>query len=90
MKTFKFLTIVLILILFNTVSTNSFADECDEIKGNIAKKLFCKAKKGTESFNTGSSSSDSSTSTSVEATEEKKGILSKIWKRPEWTKRKKN
>ena len=66
MKIFKFLLIVSFLMLFNTVSTNSFADEWDEIKGNVVKKLFCKT---TASINTGSSSSDSSTSTSVEATE---------------------
>ena len=53
---------------------------CDEIKGNIVGKMFCKATSGSDSTLEGS-----------ETTKEKRGILSKIgWTRPEWTKRKKN
>ena len=53
-------------------------------KGNIVAKLFCKSK-GSHS----GSDSMSTSSATAETTKEKKGILSKIWKRPEWTKRKK-
>ena len=80
MKLIKFIPILIILALFNT---NTNAEDCDEIKGNIVGKLFCKAKS-----NTSSSSGTSATATS-EPSGEKKGILSKIWQRPEWTKKKK-
>tara|TARA_B100000686_G_C16580073_1_gene857646 strand:+ start:276 stop:515 length:240 start_codon:yes stop_codon:yes gene_type:complete len=77
MKYIRLLPLVLILTLFNT---NSYAEDCDSIKmnssANIIKKLKCKA-----------GSDTSSSSTSAESSEKKDGILGKIWKRPEWTKK---
>ena len=79
MKLFKSIPLLLVLTLFNT---NVYAaQDCDEIKGNIVGKLFCKTKAG---HGTESSSSDTSTTT-----EKKDGVLSKIWKKPEWMKKKK-
>ena len=76
MKLLKFITLLLVLTLFNS---NSYAaKDCGEIKGNIVGKLFCKAKS-----NYGSESSSSETSNS---TEESTGW--KIWKKPEWMKKK--
>ena len=73
----KLLKLIPLLLLFLTFSTNVYAEEnCDEIKGNIVGKMLCKATSGSGSTMDGT---------------EKRGILSKIgWKRPEWTKRKKN
>ena len=82
MKLLKLLPLLLMFAFFN--SQANAAQDCDEIKGNIVGKLFCKAKSSR------SGSADMSTSSvTTETTKEKKGILSKIWKRPEWTKRKK-
>ena len=78
MKILKLLPIIFILSLF---SLNSYAEDCDAIKMdssvNIIKKLKCKAGK-----------SSGETSSVTEEKNEKKGFLSKIWKRPEWTKKK--
>ena len=83
MKLLKLLPLLLLFTFFN--SNANAAQDCDEIKGNIVAKLLCKAKSSR------SGSADMSTSSgTTETTKEKKGILSKIWKRPEWTKRKKN
>ena len=42
MKLFKFIPLLLVLTFYNS---NSLADtRCDEIKGNVVGKLFCKAK----------------------------------------------
>ena len=83
MKLLKFIPLLLVLTLFNA---NAYAaKDCDEIKGNIVGKLFCKAK----SSRSGSADMTTSSGT-TETTKEKKGILSKIWNRPEWTKKKKN
>ena len=67
--------ILLVCMIFNT---SAHADKnCDEIKGNIVGKLFCNA------------TSDSESNSTSEVGQKKKGVLSKIWTRPEWTKRKK-
>ena len=64
----------MIFVFFN--GNAHAAKNCNEIKGNIVGKMFCKATSGS-----GSTMGDA----------EKRGILGKIgWKRPEWTKRKKN
>ena len=76
MKLLKFIALLLILTLFNS---NAFAAKnCDEIKGNIVGKLFCKA---TANGALGSSGSETSNST-----EESGGW--KLWKKPEWMKKK--
>ena len=76
MKLLKSIPLLLVLTLFNT---NVYAaQDCSEIKGNIVGKLFCKVK-----TNAGSESSSSETSNS---TEESTGW--KIWKKPEWMKKK--
>ena len=80
MKLLKLLPLLLMFAFFN--SNAHAAGNCDEIKGNIVGKLFCKARSG--------STGVSSSSSTIETTKEKKGFLSKIWTRPEWTKRKKN
>ena len=78
MKLLKLLPILLMFMFFN--SNAQAAKNCDEIKGNIVGKMFCKA-----------TSDSGSTIDGTETTKEKRGILSKIgWTRPEWTKRKKN
>jgi len=83
MKLLKLLPLLLMFAFFN--SKANAAKDCDEIKGNIVGKLFCKAK----SSRSGSADMTTSSGT-TETTKEKKGILSKIWNRPEWTKKKKN
>ena len=83
MKLLKLLPLLLMFAFFN--SQANAAQDCDEIKGNIVGKLFCKAK----SSRSGSADMTTSSGT-TETTKEKKGILSKIWNRPEWTKKKKN
>ena len=81
MKLLKFVPLLLVLAFFNS---NAYAAQnCDEIKNNIVGKMFCKAKANSA---TGSDSIDSSTTT--ESTKKKNGILSKIWKKPEWMKKK--
>ena len=76
MKLLKFIPISLIMVLY---SSNSFAMDCSSIKMdssiNIIKKIQCKAGR------------DVSTDTST-TTEKKDGVLSKIWKKPEWMKKK--
>ena len=79
MKILKLLPLLLILSLY---STTSLAEDCDSIKMdssvNILKKLKCKA-----------GGDVSMSAESSESTKEKKdGILSKIWKKPEWMKKK--
>ena len=77
MKLLKSIPLLLMLTLFNT---NVYAaQDCDEIKGNIVGKLFCKAKS-----NVGSKSGSSESSNSTE--EESTGW--KLWKKPEWMKKK--
>ena len=79
MKILKLLPLLLILTLY---SSTSLAGDCDSIKMdssvNIIKKLKCKAGRDV-SMNAESSET---------ATEKKDGILSKIWKKPEWMKKK--
>ena len=77
MKLLKIIPLLLVFTLFNT-NVNA-AQDCGEIKGNIVGKLFCKAKS-----NYGSESSSSETSKSTE--EESTGW--KLWKKPEWMKKK--
>ena len=84
MKIFKLIPILFIISFFNT-SAYSFEEDCNSIKQNIVKKLACKAmnKSG------GSSQSNSTTQNdSLVEGEEKTGILSKIWKKPNWMKKK--
>jgi hypothetical protein len=75
MKLLKLLPVLLVCMIFNTSA--HAAKNCDEIKGNIVGKIFCNVTSGSDSASTG------------EVGEKKKGVLSKIWTRPEWTKRKK-
>ena len=77
MKLLKFIPLLLIFTLLG--SSVYAAQNCDEIKGNIVGKLFCKARP-----NVGSESSSSESSNSTE--EESTGW--KIWKKPEWMKKK--
>ena len=82
MKLLKSIPLLLVLTLFNT---NVYAaQDCNEIKGNIVGKLFCKAKSnyGSESSSSEYSSSESSNSTEEESTGWK------LWKKPEWMKKK--
>ena len=76
MKLLRFIPLLLILICFN--SKAYAAQSCDEIKGNIVGKLFCKAK---SNYGTTSTSSNTSNST------EKENTGWKIWKKPEWMKK---
>jgi len=77
MKLLKFIPLLLVLTLFNS---NAYAaKDCDEIKGNIVSKLFCKA---TSNVDSESNSSEASNST------EKNSTGWKIWKKPEWMKKK--
>ena len=77
MKLLGFITLLLALTLFNT---NVYAAQnCDEIKGNIVGKLFCKAK---SNYGSESSSSEATNSTEEESTGWK------LWKKPEWMKKK--
>jgi hypothetical protein len=78
MKLLKLLPLLLVFMIFN--SNAHAAKNCDEIKGNIVGKLFCSV----------TSNSDLTSSEAAEDSTKKNGILSKIWTRPEWTKRKKN
>ena len=80
MKILKFLPLLLILSLYNS---NSFAAEnCDDIKMNstvnIVKRMKCK---------TGHDVTTSTESSGI-TKEKKDGILSKIWQKPEWVKKK--
>ena len=77
MKLLKLLPLLLMFAFFN--SQANAAQDCDEIKGNIVGKIFCNVTSG----------SDSTSSVNAETGTKKSGILSKIWTRPEWTKRKK-
>ena len=77
MKLLKFIPLLLILTFFS--SSVYAAQNCDEIKGNIVGKLFCKTKAG---YSNGSSSSETSNSTDENSTGWK------IWKKPEWMKKK--
>ena len=78
MKLLKFIPMLMILTF---LSSNVYAaKDCDEIKGNIVGKLFLKATSGS-GISLGNSNSDSSSST-----EDDGGW--KIWKKPEWMKKK--
>ena len=77
MKLLKFIPILLILTFFS--SGVYAAQNCDEIKGNIVGKLFCKARSNVA---TGSGAAEASNTT------EKKSTGWKIWKKPEWMKKK--
>ena len=77
MNLLKFITLLFVLTF---LSSNVYAAQnCDEIKGNIVGKLFCKAK---GNVGTESSSSETSNSTEEEST------CWKIWKKPKWMKKK--
>ena len=82
MKLLKLLPLLLMFVFFNTNA--HAAKDCAEIKGNIVGKLFCKAKSnyGSESSSSVSSSSEASSSTEEESTGWK------LWKKPEWMKKK--
>ena len=85
----KLLKIIPVLLILSLCSFNSYAEDCSTIKMdssvNIIKKLKCKAS-GTETSK--SSQQTEVTTTENSAQKEKKGILSKIWKKPEWMKKK--
>ena len=82
MKLFKLIPLLLLFVIF---SSNTYASQnCDEMKGNIVGKLFCKAKSNySDSGNSEATSSE--TIVSAESTGKKKW---KLWSRPEWTKKK--
>ena len=75
MKLLKFIPLFLVLTFFS--SSVYAAQNCDEIKGNIVGKLFCKA---TSDAGIGSNNSEVSNST------EEKSTGWKIWKKPKWMK----
>ena len=87
MKLLKFIPLLLILTFFS--SGVYAAQNCEEIKGNIVGKLFCKAKSnyGSESSSSESSSSESGSSEASNSTEEESTGW-KLWKKPEWMKKK--
>ena len=78
MRLLKLLPILFVLTLFNS---SVLAEDCAEIKMNssvnILKKMKCNA------FN-----AKNNISSSENSSEKKDGILSKIWKKPEWMKKK--
>ena len=74
MKLLKLLPLLLMFAFFN--SQANAAQDCDKMKGNIVGKLFCNVK----------SNSGLTTIVTTETDTEKKW---KLWKRPEWTKKKK-
>ena len=81
MKLLKSIPLLFALTLFNT---NVYAaQDCSEIKGNIVGKLFCKAKS-----NYGSKSSSSSSSSEASNSTEEESTGWKLWKKPEWMKKK--
>ena len=72
------------LITATAIGGTAFAaKDCDEIKGNIVGKLFCKAKS-----NYGSESSSSSISSEASNSTEEESTGWKLWKKPEWMKKK--
>ena len=76
MKVLKYIPLLLVLTLFNS---NAYAAQhCDEIKGNIVGKLFCKVKSNVGNKNT-------ENSTSVKKIKEDSGWT--FWKKPEWMKK---
>ena len=88
MKLLKTITIVTILMLF---SITSYSDECANIKMNssvnILKKLQCKAGGGSNSEVTSSAEINSEAAANLsEPKEKKKGIFSKLFKKPTWVK----
>ena len=82
MKLLKFIPFLILLTFVN--SSAYAAQDCDEIKGNIVGKMFCKAKDGVI---TRSNSSESNSSETTNATEEESAGW-KIWKKPKWMKKK--
>ena len=83
MKVLKYIPLLLVLTLFNS---NAYAaQDCTEIKGNIVGKLFCKAK--TSVISRSNSSETTSSSETTNSTEEESTGW-KIWKKPEWMKKK--
>ena len=85
MKLLKLLPLLLMFAFFN--SSANAAQDCDEMKGNIVGKLFCKAK---SNYGTKSSGSEVSNSTEEEVSNstEEESTGWKIWKKPEWMKKK--
>ena len=80
----KIIKIIPIIIILTIVNTTSYGQDCSEIKMNssvnIIKKLKCKAS------NDGNVASEVSESSTTEEGEKKKGILSKLFKKPTWMK----
>ena len=80
MKLFRFIPILLFLSLYNSTS---YAVDCSSIKMdssvNIIKKIKCKAQAR-------SSGTETSTTTKETTGEKKEGW--KLWKKPEWMKKK--
>ena len=80
-KILKIITVTFILTLYNTTS---YANECTDIKMNssvnIIKKLKCKA--SGEYVST----SEVTAEETADDSPEKKGILSKLFKKPTWMK----
>ena len=78
MRLLKLLPILFVLTLFNS---SVLAEDCAEIKMNssvnILKKMKCNALNAKNNI-----------SSSENSSEKKDGILSKIWKKPEWMKKK--
>ena len=91
MKLFKFIAILLVFSLYNSTS---YAEDCSAIKMdssvNIIKKIKCKASNREAGIETSTTTKD--TNETKETTGEK-NILGvekgwKIWKKPEWMKKK--
>tara|TARA_B110000438_G_C15212431_1_gene393559 strand:- start:92 stop:358 length:267 start_codon:yes stop_codon:yes gene_type:complete len=87
MKLLKIVVLTLMLSTFN-ITSYAFEEDCNTIKQNIVKKLACKAMGGSSGTSESNSSEQSESLIEVE-TEEKTGMLSKIWKKPYWMKKKK-
>ena len=77
MKLLKFIPLLLVFALYNSNAYS--AQNCDEIKGNIVGKIFCKAKSNIVSESSGSEASNST---------EEENTGWKLWKKPEWMKKK--
>ena len=71
MKLLKLLPLLLMFVFFN--SNAHAANDCDEIKGNIVGKIFCKA----TSSRSGSTDMNTSSATTETSTEKKKW---KFWR----------
>ena len=77
----KLLKLMPLLLIFAFLNTNAHAAQhCDEIKGNIVGKMFCKVQ-----GNFGDGNTEENTSSLKKAKEDSGWTF---WKKPEWMKKK--